>query len=215
MGPLLMTGLACFGAAVGIGLLAAGFSPPPGPPERVARYRLSARALLIILVAFVEGVAVVGIVVGLLAIEYGSVADPSDGLYAAIPALLGALVGLWLVLTHIDTIQTEVALICAMFIAMLAVLSIVVALLALFIVEPDADGSIGQRLTLAFMALGLISGGAALAIGVTGGRAIAAMPDGDEPARRAYRAVVVRRSMPFQLTAIGASTIAIVLVIVA
>ena len=62
MGPLLMPGLACFGAAVGIGLLASAAGLPAGPPAAGASYRLASRSLVIVLAAFAEGVAVLGIV---------------------------------------------------------------------------------------------------------------------------------------------------------
>ena len=66
MGPLLMTGLSAFGAAVALGLISTGTWPPDGAP--VSRQVPTGRSLAIILMAFCMGVAVLGTVVGLLAI---------------------------------------------------------------------------------------------------------------------------------------------------
>ena len=205
-----MTGLACFGAAVAIGLVAAGSTPPSGPPDKVASYQLAARTLAIILTAFVEGVAVIGVVVGMLAIEVGSVTDPADGIFAAGPALIGALIGLGLILTHVTNVSVTTALICSGFIVAIGVLSVIVASLAWFIAEPVA----APPNDWPFVVLGLVSGGAALGIGVVGGRAVRGIPDADDQTRQRYQAAQVYRSMPFQVAAIGASAIAIVLVMV-
>ena len=210
MGPLLMTGLACFGAAVAIGSIAAGSSPPAGPPDKVASYQLAARAMAIVLVAFVEGVAVIGVVVGMLAIEGGAVTKPSDGIFAAGPALIGALIGLGLILTNVSNVSVTTALICSLFIGTIGVLSVIVASLAWFIAEP----AFTPPADWPFVILGLVSGGAALGIGVTGGRTVRGIPDADDQTRQRYQAAQVYRSMPFQVAAIGASAIAIVLVMV-
>ena len=210
MGPLLMTGLACFGAAVGIGLLASAAVLPAGPPARIASYRTASRGLVIILAAFVEGVAVLGIVVGLLAVESGLVADPSDGIFAAAPALVGAIIGLGLILVNASTLDTQTAAFCAMFTIAIGLLGVVVAALAWFIAVPVAQTGVG----LTFTVLGLISGAAAIGLGAVGGRGVGVIPDGDLDAQKAYQSRVVYRSMPFQVAAIGASAVAIVLVVI-
>lgn len=211
MGPLLMTGLACFGAAVGIGLLASAAVLPAGPPAAVASYRLASRSLVIVLAAFAEGVAVLGIVVGLLAVESGLVTDPADGIFAAGPALLGALIGLGLILVHSSTLDARTAAFCAMFTIGIGLLGVVVAALAWFIAVPGAETGGG----LAFTVLGLVSGTAAVGLGVVGTGGIRTIPDGDADALKAYQSRVIYRSTPFQVAGIAASAVAIALVYLA
>ncbi len=89
MGPMLFTGLACLGAAIAVGLLSSRTSPPsPGAavPE-------ASRALAIVLMAFAQGIGVLGAVVGILAVVFGTVAEPSDGVYAVVPAIIGGIIG--------------------------------------------------------------------------------------------------------------------------
>jgi hypothetical protein len=201
MGALLMTGLASFGAAVAIGLLAAGTSRPT---------RTASRSLAIVQMAFCEGIAVLGTMVGLLAVMTGAVPDPAGGLLAAGPAAAGAIVGLGLVVRHRPDSDPGVSTMGAMFVVGLAVLGIVVALLAFLIPQVGTTTLTGWP----FIILGPVSAASALAIGVTGARALGSMAGADEETAKAIAARQISRGALFQLPAIGASVVAILLILI-
>ncbi len=199
MGPLLMAGLACGGAAVAISLLAAGTSRPAGT---------ASRGFAVVQIAFCQGIAVLGVVAGLLAVFAGAVPDPAGGLLAAGPAAAGAIVGLGLVVRHRHGSDAGVSTIGAMGIVGLAVLGIVVALLA-FVIPVVGTTTLSDW---PFIILGPVSGASALAIGVTGARALGSMTGADEETAKVIAAAQISRGALFELAAIGASVVAILLI---
>ena len=206
MGPLLFTGLACFGGAVAIGLVAASTSRPVGVTGEAA----ASRGLAIVLMAFAQGIAVLGVVIGLLAVTLGAVRDPAGGLLAAGPAVAGAVVGIGLIVRRAASSDAQVSIVAAMFIVGMAVLGIVVALLGVFIVEVE-------RSTLSdwpFVILGFASGASAIAIGVTGTRTVPKMTGADDQTRKALQSAQISRIVPFEAIAVGCSGIGILLVVV-
>ncbi len=208
MGPLLMTGLSCFGAAVGLGLIATGTWPSDGAP--VSRSVPNQRGLAVILMAFCQGVGVLGVVVGLLAIFVaGSMADPAYGLLAAGPAVVGGLIGLALVIRHWRSGNPEISSLVALFIVGIVVLGIVVAMLTVLIV-PEPTKILSDW---PFVVLGLINGSAALAIGATGAGGVAALRGVDELTARTIGNAQVSRCLPFQIAYIGASAAAVLLIV--
>ena len=207
MGPLLMTGLSAFGAAVGLGLIAAGTWPPDGAPA--SRQVPTSRGLAIILMAFCLGAAVLGTVVGLLAIFIaGEVTDPVAGLLAAGPAAVGGLIGLVLVARHWRVGDPRISTLSAVYILNIVALGIVVAMLVLFIVEePTKDLT-----DWPFVVCGLINGTCALAIGASGGTAVRAMRGADEQAGTAIVRAQISRNGLLQVPIIASSAIAIALI---
>ncbi len=204
MSALAMTGLACFGAATAIGLVASSTVPTVA----VRRGAPSIRGLAIILMAFCEGIAVLGIVVGLLAIDSGLVQDPSSGILAAGAAIVGALVGIGLILANWGRSDRSVAVPGILFVAGLAMLGIVIAVLA-DVIDRIGTGSVAGW---PFAVLGTASALAALAIGVTGTAAIRSMIGKDEADMKAIVAAQISRCALFQMVGVGASVIAILLV---
>lgn len=208
MGPALMTGLACFGAAVGIGLLVSGtWRSVAGTADQVAR---RARGLALILMAFGQGIAVMGVVVGLLDIFLGPTRNPSDGLLAAVPAVAGSLIGLGLIVRHLPSGDRQFSAIAALYVVALAVLAIVVALLGYFI---DETGT-GNLADWPFAILGLISGTSAMAIGWTAASRIRAMQGADEATAKSITAAAISRAAIFQAAAVASSVVAIALIII-
>jgi hypothetical protein len=203
-----MTGLSSFGAAIALGLIATGTWPPDGAPPK--RGIPTSRGLAVILIAFCMGAAVLGTVVGLLAIFVaGPVAQPGYGLLAAGPALAGGVVGLILVARQLDHGDPYVLTFAAVYILGIGSLGVAVALMAVFVVE-RATKSIADW---PFVILGLVSGGAAIAIGATGATAVTAMRGADEQTARAISKAQIQRTFVFQLAFIAASTVAILLIV--
>jgi hypothetical protein len=203
-----MTGLSCFGAAVALGLISPATWPPDEAP--VSRQIPTGRSLAIILMAFSIGVAVLGTVVGLLAIVVaGDVADPADGLLAAGPAVIGGIIALALVARERGAGDPLISKLAAVHILNIVVLGIVVALLALFIVqEPTKDLA-----DWPFVILGLINGASALAIGATGATAVRAMRGVDEQTGKAIAQAQIFRSGLIEIPFVAASAIAIALMV--
>jgi F0F1-type ATP synthase membrane subunit c/vacuolar-type H+-ATPase subunit K len=206
MSPLSLTGLACFGAAIAIGLIASGTWRPVAEP---VRSQPSARGLAVISMAFCEGGAVLGVVVGLIAATTGLVPDPADGVLAAGPAVAGALVGLGLILAKRRQIDPKVAEPAAAFIVGIAVLGIVVALMARYLHEPDSM----SVATGPFALLGLINAASTLAMGVTSSRAVASLEGADASATTSIAKRQVSRNGVFQLGVIGSTVVALLFVV--
>jgi hypothetical protein len=205
MGPMLLTGLVCFGATVAIGLVASSTSRPTRPIAGVP----PALRLAIILVAFAAGSAVMGFVIGLLAVEMGAVSGPLDGLLAALPAMAGGSIGLGMIMRQIGQMDRQAAMFGAVYIVGLAVLGAVLAVLAFLTLResPAAQGD------WPFVLLGLASGAAALGIGVSGSRSIRSIEGADETTATAIVKRQIRRVVPLQAVAVSASAIAILLVV--
>ncbi len=208
MGPLLMTGLSCFGGAVALGLIAEATWPPDGAP--VGRRVPTGRSLAFILIAFCVGVATLGTVVGLLAVfEAGAVTDTAFGLLAAGPAVGGGLIGLVLVARHWRAGDPRISAFAAVNVLGVAVLGCVVALMALFVVE-EAPKDLTDW---PFAILGLVSATSALAIGVTGASAVRALRGVDEHTAKAIASAEISRCALLQVAFVGASAAAIVLIV--
>jgi hypothetical protein len=205
---MLMSGLSCFGAAIALGLISAGTWPPEGAP--VGREVLTGRGLSSILLAFCLAPGVLGVVVGLLTIFVaGDLTDPAVGLFAAVPAVIGGIVGLALVAHRARAGDQSISTLAALNILGIAFLGVVVAMMALLIVEePTKDLT-----DWPFVVLGLINGASALAIGVTGGAAVQSMRGADEPNRRAIAGAQISRTSTFMTASCVACVIAIALIL--
>jgi F0F1-type ATP synthase membrane subunit c/vacuolar-type H+-ATPase subunit K len=207
MGPMLMTGLACLGTAVGLGLLVSGTWRPVDEP--VDRRVPTGRSLAIILMAFCESFAILGVIAGLLAILVVKAVHPGDGIFAAALGILGTVIGLGLVASQRRMADPVMSMIAGSYIAGVGVLGIVVAVLANVIVESGT-----RSLTeWPFVITGLISGASALAIGVIGGPAIQSMQGADPATSKAIVNAQIFRCLPFQVAGIGASVVAILLMV--
>jgi hypothetical protein len=204
MGPMLMTGIACFGAGVAIALLA---TATARHAESSVGLPISTRSA-ILLMAFPQGIAVLGVVVGLLAVTAGAVSNPEGGLLVGGPAVAGAIVGLGVLVRSGQDSDQRVRKMGAAYIAGLGVLGVVVASLAFTL----AGSRTTSLIDWPFPILGLASGSSALAIGIIGARAIRSMIGVDDPTGKALQAAQISRLLPFEAVAVGASAIAIVLV---
>jgi hypothetical protein len=203
-----MSGLAALGAAVGIGMVFSGtFHPTQEPAGRRAR---RGRRLALTEMVTCEGVAVGGLIAGILAVMTDGQIGQWDGILAAGPAFVGAIIGLGLVVRHNQTADRALLPLAAMFITGPAVLGIVVALLGLFL------GDVGARHPIEgpFFVLGLVSLGSALAIGETAARAIKSMEGADEATINGLATKQLLRSWVFQAISGVATIIAIVLILV-
>jgi hypothetical protein len=208
MGPLAMTGLSGFGAAIAIGLIAAASWPADEPAG--GHQAASARGLAVILMAFCLGIAVLGTVVGLLAIFVaGAVTDTADGLFAAGPAVVGALIGLALIARHWRVADRGTAAFAAVYVFAIANLGCVVALLGVFVVEPAAKSLADWP----FVILGFVSGATALAFGATGATAVRSMQGADESAAKAIVAAQISRSALLQIVFTTAGVVAVLLIV--
>ena len=130
MGPLLMTGLTCFGSAVAVGLVASSQARSRGPVEARA-----GRQLAIILIAFVTGSGILGVVIGVLAVMFGEVRDPGSGILAGAPAILGLVIGLAVLIRQAGDAERSTWTIGALYVVAIATLGLVVASLAVLISE--------------------------------------------------------------------------------
>jgi hypothetical protein len=204
LGPLLLTGMACFGAAVANGLLAASTSRPAVEAAAATR----SRRLAILSIVFASGIGIQGVVAGLLAIFLGEVRGPTAALLAAGPAVVGAIVGLGLIVRRAGTLDARVSTLAVAQIILLAVLGIVVALLAVIIVEEGTT----RISDWPFVLLGLAAGASAFAIGATGAWVIPTMTGTDESTATAMYSAQIARFLPFEAVGFGASTIAVLLV---
>jgi len=204
MGALLMTGLACFGAAIAIGILASSTTPT----IEIKRGAPSARGLAIILMAFCTGIGVLGVVIGLLAVNAGLVANPSGGVLAAGGAVVGAAIGIALIVANWSHADRSVAGPGILFAASLGALGVVVAVLASVL---DDIGT-GTLANWPFVILAPTSALAALAIGVTGAGALRSLAGADEATTKTIVAAQISRCALFQGVAVAATVIGIVLI---
>ena len=191
MGPMLYTGLASFGAAVAIGLIAAGTARP-------TESSTSSRGIAIVLMAFVVGIATLGVVVGIGAILAGEVGAPSDALVAAALAIAGSVFGIAFMALRGSRLDRGIAAIASAFMVGIAALSIVLVVL-LVALDQGVVVTIGVP---PLVALGIVSGLSALAIGVQGARGLAAFSGADAQSAVAIRAQQIRRCTP--LLGVGA-----------
>ena len=196
MGPLAMTALAGFGGAVSIGWISAQTRPSVKPP---VRGQPSARSLAVIAMAFCEGMAILGVVVGLFGIfMHGPIGTGDEAIAAGLP-MGGAALGLVLLFSNLSRSDLAVALQASVFIVGLGVLGGVVALLATFIaVAPSGQGSwVYPALGFALL---LATGGVA----ITGARAIEAAQGADAAKTKLIADQVVRRWLAFEVIGFAA-----------
>lgn len=206
-----MTGLTLAGAAVALGLLAHGVprttAQPPGSiapaPVRMA----------VILFAFVEGIAVLAVVQGLLAIFADALSEPSAGLFVGLPAVAGAIAGLAIVIRDRDETDSRAATLGMSFVAGLGVLGVAVAMLAATtFTEPGKAAApdwvyviFGGGSTLAVLAIGLVGGA-----GIRAAHALTPAALDDASYRVALNQLIAR-CIPFLALGWGSGAIAVVL----
>jgi F0F1-type ATP synthase membrane subunit c/vacuolar-type H+-ATPase subunit K len=233
VGPLTLTGLALFGAAVAIGQVAS------RPARAAASNEVTpARRLAFILIAFATGCGVAGVVVGVLAIEFGRPGDsmeapiaaglgivgavvgvlaiefgrPGDSMEAPIAAglgIVGAVVGLLPIIRDLGVLDSWVVRRAAPFIAGLAVLSVVIAVLASVI---DVPGETSAQ-NGAFLVLGLISAAGVIGLGIVGRRMLDDVEAAPATKSAAQVSRAIARIIPFELVAYSASIAGILLVV--
>jgi hypothetical protein len=203
-----MAGLSGFGAAVAIGLVGSGVlagggaRPAPGSPPSMA----------IVHMAFCLGLAVLGVVAALLAATLGPAMDGStEGLFTAIPALAGMIAGLGILGRDREAIDARVAQIARGFLLAIGGLGVLSA-----IVVFSVTGEGGARPPdWPFPILGAVAAGAALGIGITGRAALEAMQRStSEVAQLLYRRQVARTAM-LDAIGVGASALAVALIVLA
>lgn len=206
MGPLLLTGLATGGAAIAIGLIAASAtrttrSALPAPPSR---------RLALILMAFAEGSGVWGVVIGLLAVMTGELNAPgATPIVAPVLAIVGAAIAFGAMIRNLGDLDRRFAPTAITFIIGLPMLGLAVAILAITIHER------GARVpeTWPFAILGVVMASSMIGLGVTGARSLRAIAGLDDSAAVALSSKAIARCLPFQVVAIGASVLAILLIV--
>ena len=204
MGPLAMTGLVLLGAAIGLGLLAS--------RSRPASVRTDApriRALLTIAAAFIQGIGVLAVVVGLLAVELGDAAGQSSAPVVAGLAVAGALLGIGIIARSAGRVDPQAALLGAMFTIGLGTLGAVTGILAIVL---DERGT-GAPPDWPFIVVGIVGGVCALSIGWVGGRALTAATAADADLA-AIRTAMLRRIVPLDVVAIAAIGVGLLLLVV-
>jgi hypothetical protein len=204
IGPLVLSGLAIFGAIVGIGRLAT--APPPN--RATVRPVPASRSLAIIFLAFIEGHGVVGVVVGILAIVGGIEVDPSTAPVVVILALLGAVIAVLPMIRDGSDLDPWIVTKAIPFMGGLIVLAIVLVILASVIQETGS----GTPPAWAFPILGLISAAASISLGVLGRRSIEAAARAEDSDVAAIRARAISTVVPLQTIAVIALAIGIILV---
>jgi F0F1-type ATP synthase membrane subunit c/vacuolar-type H+-ATPase subunit K len=198
-----MTGLACFGGTAALGLLTSKLPAAEGADERDARIR----GLYIVQVAFIEGIAILGVVVGLLAVTFGH----TDGaLLAAGPAVVGAVFGVGIAFRAAAAGDRQAALLGVWFIVGLGVLGVVTGLLAVLI----ADQATTTLADWPFVLLGLVVAASVLGIGLTGGAALQAAAGVDVEGVKLIQAAQLTRCLWLEIIGLGAAGIAILLILV-
>ena len=205
MGPLVMTGLATFGATVGVGLLLSGTYPTTEPIDRRIP---SGRSLAIVMMAFSMGIGTLGVVVGLLASMTDGDVGGTAWILAAGPAAAGAIIGIAIIVRNQPTANAQLVPIAVSFVVGMGVLGAVVAMMALTL----ADVGTKHPISGPFELLGLVSLASAIGIGLTGARAVRSMNGADEASSRTISSRQIMRGALFQAAGVAASAVAIVIV---
>jgi F0F1-type ATP synthase membrane subunit c/vacuolar-type H+-ATPase subunit K len=213
MGPLLVTGAACFGAAVGIGLVTGAAGRAFGQTAEPA----AVRGLYIVLAAFIEGIGVLGVVIGVQAIFVSDVGDSSAAIVAAVPAVGGAVAGIILAGRSALSWRSPV-FVGTRFIAGLGVLGVVIGVLA---VEMGGgrtiEGGDGP-----FVIIALVMLAAAIGHGLSGARSLDALGEarsggpsgiGTPGTVEFVRMQAIRRAAFFELAAVLAVVVAVLLIV--
>jgi hypothetical protein len=167
------------------------------------------RSLAFVLVAFAGGSGIYGVVVGLVAVMFGSPADPSAIAFEVVLAFAGALVGLAQILRNRSGSDGWITLQAILAIGAIVGLAIVVALLATLIRE--AGGA--SPPPPAFLVLGAISAGGSIALGVGGRRSIQEAACVDDEAARKLMSRAFARVLPFEFAGIAACLVGIFLIV--
>ncbi len=206
MSPLILTALAGLAATIGIGWIGAHTSRPVETPRRGEP---SGRSLAIISIAFCEGIAVLGIVAGLLAIFMdGPVARIDETLAAALP-IGGAVLGVVLIVRDRATTDRLVAIFAAAFVLGLGTLGLVVSILGTIITTDRTDmGSSWLYVVLGLAQLVAIGG-----LAVTSASSIRSMRGVDLVAARTILDRQILRSAMFELVGVGAFAFALLLLV--
>lgn len=205
MGPLVMTGLATFGATVGVGLLLSGTYPTTDPIDRQTP---TGRGLAIVMMAFSMGIGTLGVVVGLLAAMTGADVAGTAWILAAGPAAAGAIVGIAIIVRNQPTADVQIVPIAVSFVVGMGVLGAVAAMMALTF----ADGGPKHPISGPFEVLGLVSLASAIGIGLTGARAVRSMNGADEASSGTISSRQIMRGALFQAAGVAASVVAIVII---
>ena len=206
MSPLIMTALAALAAATGIGWISASTWRAVEPP---ARGEPSGRSLAIVSTAFCEGIAILGVVAGLLAIFMDEPVAPIDEVLAGALPIAGAVLGIVLVIRHRRTIDPLVAIQATGFILGLGGLGLVVSFLGTIIADNGGEpGDPGFYVILALAQVIAIAG-----IALTSANSIQSMRGADVVATRAILARQILRSAIFELIGVGGFVIALLLIV--
>ncbi len=205
MGPLVMTGLATFGAAVGVGLLLSGTYPTTEPIDRPPP---TGRGLAIVMMAFSMGIGTLGAVVGLLAAMTDGDVGGTAWILAAGPAAAGAIVGIAIIVRNQPTANAQLVPIAMSFTIGMGFLGALVAMLALTFADVGAKHPINGPFEL----LGLVSLASAIGIGLTGAGAVRSMNGADVASARTISSRQIMRGALFQAAGVAASAVAIVIV---
>ena len=200
----MLSGLAIFGAIVGIGRIALA----PRPREASVLPVPASRRLALIFMAFIEGHGVLGVVAGIIAIMRGVEVEAATAPVVVILAVVGAVIGLLPIIRNRPELDPWVLSKAIPFMAGLVVLSIVLVILATVIEE------IGTATppAWAFPILGLVSAGASIPLGIAGLRLIEAAAGAEEWEVSAISSRALSTAIPFQAIAVIALAVGIVLV---
>ena len=202
MGPLLVTGAACFGAALGIGLITAAASRALAETSEPK----ALRGLQMLLLATEEAIGVLGVVIGILGIVIAGVGDTSSAIVAAVPALGGMAAGMILAL-RTDRGSIRAQPIAFRFMGGLGLLGVVAGIEAVTIGNGHTiRGSDGL---FAIVAVVFLS--AALFGGVSGARGLAGLRVPGTLER--VRARAISRALLVQSSAIVAAVVAVIIIV--
>jgi hypothetical protein len=207
MGPLLLTGLALFGAIVGIGLVAQSAAVPAAAVGQVS----PARRLALILIAFAAGCGVLGVVEGLLAITQGAIARSASAAIPPASAIAGAVLGLMPVVRNAGRLDPWVTSKAVVFVGGLVVLAVVVGFLSAMIQAVPR----GSSSDWPFALLGVVSAAGTIGIGEVGGRWIRRVAAVDGEVAVTMVSTAITRVLPFEMAGYVASLIGIALVVTA
>ena len=203
-----MTGLSVLGATIAIGLVA-GRAPLDARRESEGQPSL-VRTLAIILFAYAQGVGVLGIVVGLLAVTIGRIAPDTNRWLAISPAFVGTILGLALAYRSTNEPDRRIRSVALVFILGSASLAVVVPYLSEVL---SAIGSAPPP-DLPFVLAGAIAAVATVGMSWVGSAALPALVDVEPEPGRQLISQQIRRVLPYQLVAIVASAVAIALVVI-
>jgi hypothetical protein len=207
MGPLLVTGFTVLGATIAIGLIAS--RTPPPPPAAVPP--IATRTLGLILVAIAGGIGVLGVVVGLLAVEIGRIPIETNRPLMIAPAFAGAALGLAMALRPTVDVDRMLRVMAIGFITSLASLAAVIAFLSTVFndigSEPAPD--------VPFVVLGIVAAMAAIGLGWVGTSDMGSLAESSPEASLPIVSRQIRRVVPLQFIGVAAAATAIVLLVAA